>query len=163
VAVAAFRGIDPADATLTLYGDPAISPAYGAEMSEGGLPPAVRLAGRFPEEEKAAVLGGMDLLLVPSLGLESFGLAAREAMACGVPVLASRLGALTEVHAGRDCGALFAPGDVAELSGWIARLIADPTIVDRWRRELPPVKGLAAHAEEIEAIYAEVLAERREP
>ncbi|MEA2694142.1 MAG: hypothetical protein QOJ16_3529, partial [Acidobacteriota bacterium] len=85
-------------------------------------------------------------------------------MACGVPVLASRLGALAEVHSGRECGALFTPGSVEELAGWIERLIADPGIVDGWRgrlRELPPVQGLAAHAFEIEAVYAEVLAGRR--
>jgi GT2 family glycosyltransferase/glycosyltransferase involved in cell wall biosynthesis len=162
VAVAAFRGIDPGVAILTVYGDPAISPEYAAELVAGGLPAAVRLAGSFPEAEKAAVFGGLDILLVPSLGLESFGLAAREAMACGVPVLASRLGALAEVHAGRDCGALFTPGSAEELRGWIERLTAEPRIVDRWRRNLPPVQGLAAHAEEIEAVYRQVLAGRRE-
>jgi glycosyltransferase involved in cell wall biosynthesis len=166
VAVAAFRGVAPGDATLTIHGDPAISPDYAAELAAGGLPPAVRLAGSFPEREKAAVFGGMDVLIVPSLGLESFGLAAREAMACGVPVLASRLGALAEVHAGRECGALFAPGSAEELHGWIERLIADPGIVDGWRhclRESPPVKGLDAHAEEIEEVYEQVLTRRREP
>ena len=64
-------------------------------------------------------------------------------------------------YAGRECGALFTPGNVEELRGWIARLVADPGIVDRWRQELPPVQGLAAHAEAIEAVYAEVLAGRR--
>jgi glycosyltransferase involved in cell wall biosynthesis len=156
VAVAAFRGVDPGIATLTVHGDPAISAEYAAELAAGGLPPGVRLAGSFPEAEKAAVFGGMDVLIVPSLGLESFGLAAREAMACGVPVLASRLGALAEVHAGSDCGALFTPGDVEELRGWIERLAAEPAIVDRWRRNLPPVQGLAAHAEEIETIYRQI-------
>ncbi|HTQ81347.1 MAG TPA: glycosyltransferase, partial [Thermoanaerobaculia bacterium] len=161
VAVAAFRGVDRRAATLTLYGEASLSSSYQAELLSG-LPPAVFFAGSFPEEEKARVLSGLDVLLVPSLGLESFGLAAREAMACGVPVLASRLGALTEIHAGRDCGALFTPGDVAELAGWIERLIDDPGIVDRWRAALPPVKTLAEHAEEIEAVYAAVLAGRRE-
>jgi glycosyltransferase involved in cell wall biosynthesis len=158
VAVAAFRGIDPALATLTVHGDPSISPEYATELSAGGLPPAVRLAGSFPEEEKAAVFGGMDVLIVPSLGLESFGLAAREAMACGVPVLASRLGALLEAHGGRDCGALLTPGSVPELQDWIERLAAEPAIVDCWRANLPPVLSLGDHAEEIEAVYRQVLA-----
>ncbi|HXO20364.1 MAG TPA: glycosyltransferase [Thermoanaerobaculia bacterium] len=167
VAVAAFRDIDPREATLTAWGDPAISPAYAAELEAGGgLPPAVRLAGTFREEEKDAVFAGLDVLLVPSIGLESFGLAAREAMARGVPVVASRLGALTEaleVLEGRECGALFAPGDARELRAWIDRLVADPGIVSAWRRNLPPVKGLEAHAEEIEAVYEEVLAAAGKP
>jgi glycosyltransferase involved in cell wall biosynthesis len=160
VAVAAFRGTDPGLATLTVYGDPTISPPYAAELSAARTP-AVRFAGNFPEAEKAAVYGGLDVLIVPSLGLESFGIAAREAMACGVPVVASRLGALTEIHAGRDCGALLTPGSVEELRGWIERLAADPGIVDRWRANLPPVFPLADHAEEIEAVYRQVF--RRMP
>jgi len=164
VAVAAFRAIDPAAATLTAWGDPAASPAYTAEVVGSGLPPNVVLAGRFPEEEKGRLLAGFDLLIVPYLGLESFGLVAREAMAAGVPVLASRLGALPEMFEGQqpgeDAGALFAPGDAAELAGWIARLAADPALLDRWRRNLPPVHGMAAHAEEIEEVYSAVLAAR---
>jgi O-antigen biosynthesis protein len=174
VAVAAFRGIDPAVATLTAWGDPAASPAYTAEVVGGGLPPNVTLAGRFPEEEKGRILSSLDLLIVPSLGLESFGLVAREAMACGVPVLASRLGALPEMFEGAEgesaagayslgesaYGALFTPGDAAGLAGWIERLAAEPALLDRWRRSLPPVHGMAEHAEEIEAVYSAVLAAR---
>lgn len=174
VAVAAFRAIDPGTATLTAWGDPGASPAYTAEVVGGGLPPNVVLAGRFPEAEKRRLLGGLDLLIVPSLGLESFGLVAREAMAAGVPVLASRLGALPEMFEGRqpheeggalavpreDAGAFFPPGDAAELARWIARLAADPALLDRWRRSLPPVHGMDAHAEEIEEVYAAVLAAR---
>ncbi len=81
-------------------------------------------------------------------------------MACGVPVLASRRGALVEMLAGRDCGALFAPGDAAELAGWIERLAADPAILAGWRRNLPPVRTMEAHAEEIEGVYTAVLSSR---
>ncbi len=160
VAVAAFRRIDPAVATLTAWGDPDASPAYMAEILAGGLPAGVRLAGRFAEAEKGALLAGLDLLVIPSLGLESFGLVAREAMACGVPVVASDRGALPEMFEGRDCGALVAPGDAAEIAAWVERLAADPAILAGWRRNLPPVAGLDEHAAEIEAVYDAVLAAR---
>ncbi len=106
VAAAAFAGIDPGQARLTVWGDPAIDPAYTRELvalgAAVGSPraadaPAVTLAGRFEEERKAAIFATLDLLLIPSLGLESFGLVAREAMHHGVPVLASRRGALCEI------------------------------------------------------------------
>jgi len=161
VAVAAFRGIDPAVATLTAWGDPAASPAYTEELTASGLPPSVHLAGRFPEAEKGRLLRELDLLIVPSLGLESFGLIAREAMACGVPVLASRRGALPEIFAGSPAGgALFAPGDAAELARWVERIAADRELLAGWRRSLTPVHGMAAHAEEVERVYAEVLGGR---
>ena len=167
LAVAAFRGIDPARATLSVWGDPRISPPYTAELAALASP-AVRFAGRFAEERRRETFAEIDVLLVPSLGLESFGLAAREAMAEGVPVLASRRGALAELFdgtSGPPCGALFDPGDPEdpkELRAWIERLTDDPGIVAGWRDALPAVKDMDAHAEEIEAVYERLLASRKD-
>ncbi|HVR09639.1 MAG TPA: glycosyltransferase, partial [Thermoanaerobaculia bacterium] len=136
---------------------------HGSDGPHGADVPAVTLAGRFAEERKAEVFAAMDVLIVPSLGLESFGLVAREAFHHGVPVLASRRGALQELFPGdaeEGAGALFAPGDAADLRRWIERLIAGPELLERWRRRLPPVKGADEHAEEIEEIYLRLVAGR---
>jgi glycosyltransferase involved in cell wall biosynthesis len=159
VALAAFQGIDPAQATLTVWGEREADPAYSREI-ETLRSPGVEIRGRFPDEERAAVLNGLDVLLVPSLGLESFGLAAREAMLHGVPVLASDRGALSDLLAGGRGGALFDPEQPAALHGWIERLITDPALLDRWVAELPAVKSADTHAEEIEEIYDRVVAQR---
>jgi glycosyltransferase involved in cell wall biosynthesis/GT2 family glycosyltransferase len=159
VAVAVFSGIDPARATLTIWGDPEIDPAYTREL-EARRGPGTELRGRFPDEEKAALLAGLDVLIVPSLGLESFGLVAREAMLQGVPVIASNRGALAEMLASGRGGALFDPEDPDALRALVERLIADPAIVDRWAAELPAVKSADAHAEEIEEVYDRVVAQR---
>jgi glycosyltransferase involved in cell wall biosynthesis len=173
----------------------------GGSRSDGAGGSAVTLAGRFEEARKAAVFAAMDVLIVPSLGLESFGLVAREALHHCVPVLASRRGALLELFAGGaadgaaqrrlsghgdgaddaapedtggdgaaaddaapegpggdGAGALFEPGDAADLRRWIDRLIADPELLARWRRRLPQVKGADEHAAEIEEVYRRLLA-----
>jgi GT2 family glycosyltransferase/glycosyltransferase involved in cell wall biosynthesis len=143
VAVEAMRDIDPSDATLHIWGDRSAFPDYLA---------GVKTEGRFREEEKPRVFASMDVLLVPSIGLESFGLAAREAMASGVPVIASSGGALDEMDA-----EFFPPGDAAALRAIIRRLIDDPSIVDRWRERLPEPKRDDTHAEEIERVYRSVL------
>jgi glycosyltransferase involved in cell wall biosynthesis/GT2 family glycosyltransferase len=160
VAAAAFAGIDPARARLILWGDPAINPAYAREiLGVGGA--AVELRGRFPEEQKAEVFAELDALLVPSVGLESFGLVVREALHHRVPVLASDRGALSELFAdGQAGGALFDPEYPHSLRAWIERLIADPGQLDRWSAAIPPVKGFDVHAEEIEEVYDRVLARR---
>ena len=160
VAVEAFRDMDPGRATLDVAGDLMALPAYTKEL-QATASSAVRFSGRVPESEKGRLLSGFDVLVVPSLGLESFGLAAREAMARGVPVLASRRGALTEAFAEGVCGAYFEPGDAAGLRAWVDRLCERPEIVDEWARRLPAVKTMDTHAEEIEAVYAQVMAARR--
>ncbi|HEV7858172.1 MAG TPA: N-acetyl-alpha-D-glucosaminyl L-malate synthase BshA, partial [Pyrinomonadaceae bacterium] len=69
-------------------------------------------------------LSATDVLLLPS-EQESFGLAALEAMACEVPVIASRVGGIPEVVTDGENGYLSAVGDVEKMSADAARLLAD--------------------------------------
>ncbi|HEY0099522.1 MAG TPA: N-acetyl-alpha-D-glucosaminyl L-malate synthase BshA [Pyrinomonadaceae bacterium] len=65
-----------------------------------------------------------DVLLLPS-EQESFGLAALEAMACEVPVVASRVGGIPEVVTDGDTGCLSAVGDVDKMGADAAELLTD--------------------------------------
>ena len=65
-----------------------------------------------------------DVLLLPS-EQESFGLAALEAMACEVPVVASRVGGVPEVVTDGETGFLSEVGDIEKMSNDAARLLAD--------------------------------------
>jgi glycosyltransferase involved in cell wall biosynthesis/GT2 family glycosyltransferase len=160
VAVAAFRDVAPERATLDVWGDARIQPEYQDELRRLASP-AVRFRGPFAEAQRAEVLGALDVLIAPSLGLESFGLAVREAQARGVPVVASRRGALVDAIVPGVDGELFEPGDSAALAVLVGRLADHPETVDAWRRALPAVKRMDEHAREIEAVYARILAERR--
>jgi glycosyltransferase involved in cell wall biosynthesis len=80
----------------------------------------VRFVGHVDDAELAALRAGAAIALAPSRSAETFGLAAAEAMAAGLPVAASRVGALPELIG--DEG-LVPPGDVralAEAIGWLA-------------------------------------------
>jgi N-acetyl-alpha-D-glucosaminyl L-malate synthase BshA len=72
-----------------------------------------------------------DVLLLPS-EQESFGLAALEAMACEVPVIASRVGGIPEVVTDGETGCLSEVGDVAKMSADAALLLKD----EAGRREM---------------------------
>ena len=72
-----------------------------------------------------------DVLLMPS-ETESFGLAALEALACEVPVIASRVGGIPEVVDDGLTGCLAEVGDIEKMSEDAARLLAD----DRLRHEM---------------------------
>ena len=76
-------------------------------------------------------LSAADVLLLPS-EQESFGLAALEAMACEVPVIASRVGGVPEVVTDGDTGFLSEVGDVEKMAEDAARLLTD----EKLRREM---------------------------
>jgi glycosyltransferase involved in cell wall biosynthesis/GT2 family glycosyltransferase len=154
-AVDAMRGIE--NATLHVWGDAGAFPEYVRSMQAGGN---VTFAGRFAEDEKPGVFAAMDVLLVPSIGLESFCLTAREAMASGVPVIATSGAALSEAFEHGVCGEFFPPGDVAALRAILRRVAEDPSIVDRWAARLPEPKRAGEHAAEVERVYRSVLAPR---
>lgn len=79
----------------------------------------------------ADYLSAADVLLLPS-EQESFGLAALEAMACEVPVIASRVGGIPEVVTDEETGFLSEVGDVEKMAADAGRLLADET----FRREM---------------------------
>jgi N-acetyl-alpha-D-glucosaminyl L-malate synthase BshA len=76
------------------------------------------------QAEIPSYLGVADVFLLPS-ELESFGLAALEAQACEVPVIATRIGGIPEVVAEGETGYLSDVGDIEKMSHDTARLIED--------------------------------------
>ena len=162
IATAAIAGLSAGQVRLEVWGDSSNDPAYAREALAAAGSAAVELRGRFAEADRSAIFASLDLLLVPSLGLESYSLAAREALACGLPVLASNRGALAELFVGGEpCGALFDPDRPGELRAILERLIADPGAIAAWRRHAPRVPTLDEHAAALEPIYDQALESAR--
>jgi glycosyltransferase involved in cell wall biosynthesis len=93
----------------------------------------VRLVGHVDDDELARLRTGAAIAIVPSLAGETFGLAAAEAMACGLPVAASSVGALPELL---ENEALAPPGDATELAAAIERQLSDPGAGERGRERV---------------------------
>ncbi len=92
---------------------------------------SVRLTGYLPDESLVELLASATALVLPSL-LEGFGLPAVEAMACGVPVIASRRGSLPEVIG--DAGLLFDPLSADDIARAILRLLEDEAMQAELRK-----------------------------
>jgi glycosyltransferase involved in cell wall biosynthesis len=87
-----------------------------------------RFVGRVGRDELARLRAGAGVALVPSLSYESYGLAAIEAMAAGVPVVASNIGALAEIV---EPDGRVAPGDSQALAEAIQRRFGDRAAGER--------------------------------
>ena len=86
----------------------------------------IHVLGPLDDEGKAAMLASVDLLCVPALGGESFGIVLTEAMAAGTPVVASDLDAFRLVLDDGKAGMLVTAGSPHALSAAIAALLDDP-------------------------------------
>jgi glycosyltransferase involved in cell wall biosynthesis len=109
------------------------------------------------------LLSVADVLLLPS-AQESFGLAALEAMACEVPVVASRVGGLPEVIEHGVTGFLHAPGDLESMAESALRLLTDEALHQRVGAAARKTADERFCDERIvpiyEAYYEEILARR---
>src|SRR5204863_7072488 len=107
-----------------------------------GLGDRVRFLGHV--EDVPALLGTADAFVLPSLS-EAFPNAAIEAMAAGLPVVASRVGGLPDLVDEGRTGVLVPPSDPRALADALTALIADP--------EAATALGRAAH-DEVRARYS---------
>lgn len=92
-----------------------------------------RAYGGFDPAELPALLGGVDAVVVPSMWWETYSIVLREALACGIPVIASRLGALPEAVRDGENGLLFHPGSSRELATILHALDSDRDQLDALR------------------------------
>jgi glycosyltransferase involved in cell wall biosynthesis len=124
--------------------------------SEKSTPPEpsvhgeVRFVGRVDDAELEHLREGAALAIVPSRSAETFGMAAAEAMAAGVPVVASRIGALPELV---EQDGLVDPGDVTALAEAIGRRWRDVSAGERGRARVAELCGPQVVADKLAAIY----------
>ncbi len=111
---------------LVLIGDGPERVGAEQQVRELGLESRAAFLGE--RDDFADVLAACDVFLMPS-ELESFGLAALEALSCGVPVVASDIGGIPELVEDGQTGCLAPLGDVAAMANHVLGLLKDST---RW-------------------------------
>lgn len=127
--------------------------------------PGVSLAGWVEEAEVLATMKRAGFLVMPSLWFEGMPLTLVQAYACGLPVLASRLGALAELVVDGETGLLFEPGDAHDLSLKCRYLLEHPEERRRMGRNAREVfqRNYTAEADyrRLISIYQAVIRARR--
>jgi glycosyltransferase involved in cell wall biosynthesis len=148
------------DMPLTVVGDGPLIDACRARAPGNVTFVGWRGAGDIQEMMRQSAL-----LVVPSLWYEMFPLVMIEAMAAGLPLVTSDLGALPGIVTSADAGAVFRAGDGAALRAAIEAVTGDP---ERWRHHATSARTAfegnykaTVHGPMLERIYADALAAAR--
>lgn len=116
--------LEPKTWRLKIVGDGDLKARYEAQCRSLNLEGRVEFCGRLSEAELIRELQNSDLLVLPSINSnEAFGIVLIEALACGVPVIASDLPGVRRVFSDREQGLLFKTGDINDLKNKLEFII----------------------------------------
>jgi len=115
---------------LLFVGDGPERPAAENLCRDLNLCDDMRFVGK--QEQMEEILAVADLFILPS-EYESFGLAALEAMAAGVPVISTNVGGLPEININGQTGYLSDIGDIDDMSGHAIEILQDETLLKKFK------------------------------
>jgi glycosyltransferase involved in cell wall biosynthesis len=146
-----------------LAGDGDQRPTYEHLSRSLGLADRVHFAGRVNHHLLPGLYTSADVLVLPSTLQESFGMVLIESLACGTPVIASRLPGVRTVVADGVDGFLVNPGDPDDLAARLSLLLSLPPAARRGmgfagRRKVAAKYAWEPLGRRLEAVYLQVLA-----
>jgi len=157
----AIASISDANVRCFIAGDGSIRSELAAEVAKLGCGDRVSMLGRV--EDPRAILWALDIFAMPSI-LEGLGVAALEAMACGLPVVASKTGGLAELVEDENTGLQVPPADTNALAAALSSLLNNP---DRRRQlgmnanaRIAKEYSMTAMAEQTLEVYLECLRDK---
>lgn len=110
---------------LLIVGDGDLRQQYEKQAKQLNINNKVFFLGKIPNEKLPEIYQQADLFVLPSIKNESFGIVLLEAMACGVPVIASNLFGVRTVFQNNIQGLLVEPGNVNDLKNKIDQLLSN--------------------------------------
>jgi glycosyltransferase involved in cell wall biosynthesis len=118
-----------AAARLVIVGDGPQDTALRAQVAAAGLDDRVHFAGG--QDDVAPWMRAFDIFALPSTGNEGVPQALAQAMACGLPVVTTPVGSISELVRDGETGLLVPPGDAGALADGIVRILNDPGLAKR--------------------------------
>jgi glycosyltransferase involved in cell wall biosynthesis len=153
----------PADVELVVAGAP-MSEAdkeYFDHLVASADKVKITAAGYQSPSAMAGFLGGVHIVVVPSLVPEAFGFAVAEAFAAGRLVISSDAGALPELVRDGVDGFVFRRGDAAGLATKLRALVEDHELLLHMARAIRPPRSIADYVDAMERIYSKLRAAER--
>jgi glycosyltransferase involved in cell wall biosynthesis len=151
---------------LVVAGGGELLDEFRARAAGAGVGERVHFLGAVPHAELPAVLRAADLFLLTTEPPESFGIVLIEAMACGLPTIATEYPGVRAVVDPGETGLLAPPGDAGAVAEAIAKLIAAPEerrrLGDAGRAKCERLWSWPRLLDRMEVAYGEAIAVRRE-
>ena len=154
----AFTSIRTKNAHLFIYGDELKDVSVQKLIMKYSGNKNITFMGMYKDSGK--LFSNIDVLIVPSICDETFSLAAHEAFAAKIPVIASKCGAFTEYIRNNINGFLFNPADEKDLRNILIKIANNPGIINKIRKNIPNVLTISDDASQLTAIYNKVRAKR---
>lgn len=123
----------------------------------------IRLAGILPRERLGEALIAADWLALPSIWLENSPMVVLEALATGVPVLASAVGGIPEVVRHGENGWLVPPGDPEAIARALIQSVREREWLEQLRMRAKPVFPFEQAMSAWIALYSEIAGKVRVP
>jgi len=153
----AFRQIEATNVNLKLYGNfPNTEYARNLRQIAKG-DERIDFMGNYERTELTEVLAGIDILVMPSIWYETYGLSILEAFANKVPVIATDIGGIPEIVNDRHNGLLFKRGDVLDLREKMESVMNEPGLIRKFKENIPRVRCVNKESDELLNIYEKLV------
>ncbi|MBU1125809.1 MAG: glycosyltransferase family 4 protein [Candidatus Omnitrophica bacterium] len=164
IMIEAFRGLSGYPVELRIYGKRYAYAGYERflrQIERRGCYANILFMGELPHERISEAFADTDLLVVPSTWQENAPLVIQEAFAYKIPVIASRIGGIPEFVQDGVNGLLCEAGDSSNLREKMEEVCRNPSILEKFKQNIPEVKGIVENAYELEGFYQGLMAARR--
>jgi glycosyltransferase involved in cell wall biosynthesis len=152
----AFAGVESATARLLIYG---AGPDEAALRAQAAADPRVHFCGIYDESNAGQVFSAMDVLVVPSLWPENRPFVVHEALASGVPVIASDAGGMAGTIEDGVTGFVVPPGDSLALQAVLQAVVDRPQQLNAFKVAIQAlaIPTVATEADAYGALYRKIL------
>ncbi len=152
VLIEAFNMLHSSKAILYIYSWGNVKPLIDKSKNNSDI----RFMGSFLDNVSEPY-SKIDVLIVPSITYEGYGLVVLEAFAAKIPIIASNIPALNEFVKNNQNGLLFNTGDINDLCKKMKMIIDNPDLIERFKLNIPSVKSIEQYTQECEIIYQKCL------
>lgn len=153
--VKAFSEAGSSDVLLKIYGNIVGEPDFSSELRLAAeRDERISLMGKYSHDDLPRIMNEIDILVVPSSTLESYGLVVVEGLAYNVPVIASDIvGSAYEYIRHGENGMIFSMHNPSELTDIIRQIAEQPALIGSMRSHISAPPRLEEEAFTVEKIY----------